>query len=76
MMLKKSDSLILDEEHAKAAHANGKMKQKVYGKELQQLLHALRKLLRAPVSPRTGSRIGRVLRRFSAFWRRAHARKH
>jgi polyphosphate kinase len=37
MMLKKSDSMILDEEHAKAAHANGKMKRKAYEKELQQL---------------------------------------
>jgi len=36
-MLKKTDSLIPDEDHAKAAQANGKMKRKVYEKELQQL---------------------------------------
>ena len=37
MMLKKSDSLILDHAHAKADHANGKMKRQVYEKDLQQL---------------------------------------
>src|ERR1700742_3622016 len=37
MMLKKSDSAILDDAHAKAAHANGKMKRKAYEKELQEL---------------------------------------
>jgi polyphosphate kinase 2 len=37
MMLKKSDSLILDEAPAKAAHLNGKMKRKDYEKELHHL---------------------------------------
>jgi polyphosphate kinase 2 len=37
MMLKKSDSLILDDVHAKAAHANGTMKRKAYEKELREL---------------------------------------
>src|SRR5262247_3862467 len=37
MMLKRSDSSIPDEAHGKAAHANGKMKRKVYEKELDKL---------------------------------------
>ena len=36
-MLKNIDSLIPDEVHAKAAHANGKMKQKAYEKEPHEL---------------------------------------
>src|SRR5215831_6910581 len=37
MMLKRSDSSIPDEAHGKATHANGKMKRKVYEKELHRL---------------------------------------
>ena len=36
-MLKKTDTVILDEAHAKAAHANGKLKRKAYEKELHHL---------------------------------------
>jgi polyphosphate kinase len=36
-MALKSDGSIIDEGHAKAAHANGKMKRKVYEKELHKL---------------------------------------
>ena len=36
-MLKKTDSVIPDEAHAKAIHADGKMKRKVYEKELHKL---------------------------------------
>lgn len=45
-------------------------------RDLQRILAQLKALLRAPASPRLGSRIGRLLRRFAAFWRRAHARRH
>lgn len=41
-------------------------------RDLQKLMSQLR----APFSARAGSRIGRLLRRFAAFWRRAHARRH
>jgi hypothetical protein len=41
-------------------------------RDLQKLLSQLR----APLSARAGSRIGRLLRRLSALWRRAHARRH
>jgi polyphosphate kinase len=36
-MALKSDGSVIDEGHAKAAHANGKMKRKVYEKELHKL---------------------------------------
>ena len=36
-MTLKSEGLVSDEIHAKAAHADGKMKQKVYEKELHKL---------------------------------------
>ena len=36
-MTLKSDGSITDEVHAKAAHANGKLKRKVYDKELHKL---------------------------------------